>query len=152
MEETGNVTAVEGAMAHVRLLRSATCDRCGACGMGKRPEITVAVPNTAGARPGDVVRLAVEDRSVLRAAAAAYAVPLLALIAGYAIVSAVLGWLGVGRFREGLAIAAGFLSLLPAYRWIRTYDRRFGGRVTPRMVEVVRGTGREAETPDPPGC
>jgi len=152
MEETGIVTGVQGRMARVRLMRQATCDRCGICGIGQRPEIEVEVPNSAGARPGDQVRLAVESGAVLRAAVAAYVVPLAAWLAGYLLLSAILGVTGVGRFREALAIAGGFLCLGLSYFWIRSYDRRAGDRFVPRMIEVVSPEDGRQEPPKAPGC
>ena len=137
MEENGTVIAVEGDRARVRLLRRATCDKCGMCGMGQHPEIVVEVTNSAQARPGDEVRLAVESGNVLRAAGAAYVVPLAALFGGYLLTRFVLGSLGVDDPREGMSIAGGFLALVLSYYWLRSFDRRSGDRFSPRMVAVI---------------
>lgn len=147
MEESGTVVALEGGTARVRLLRRATCDKCGMCGMGQRPEVVVEVPNTAGAAPGDEVRLRVEDSSLLRAAFVAYLVPLLALIAGFLLVNRLLLAAGV-RGRELPAIAGGFLACALSYLYVRSYDRRTGRRFVPIMVEVVSRAG----APPREGC
>lgn len=148
MEETGIVTGLDGNMARVRLLRRATCEKCGMCGMGGRPEVVVEVANTAGAAPGDEVRLRIEDDRILRAAAAAYLVPLLALVAGYLLTNGLLIAVGV-RGREPLSIAGGFLAFGLSYLWVRSYDRRAGRRFLPVMVAVV---SRAGGPPPPEGC
>lgn len=150
MEEVGLVVETDGGMARVRLMRRATCDKCGICGIGRAPEIVVEVPNTIGARPGEAVRLAMESGSLLRAAAAAYLVPLLALLAGYLVLSAFLARLGMAAGREAFAIAGGFACLALSYLWLRSYDRRRGDRLTPRMIAVVEPPAASGEPPEPP--
>ncbi|MGQ9779058.1 MAG: SoxR reducing system RseC family protein [Bacillota bacterium] len=138
MEEVGLVVETNGGMARVRLVRRATCDKCGICGIGRAPEIVVEVPNTINARPGDAVRLVMEGGNLLRAAAAAYLIPLFCLLGGYLLARAALARIGAtSSLAEFLAVVTGFLCLGLSYLWLRAYDRRRGDRLTPRMVAVV---------------
>ena len=151
MEETGTVVGVEGRIARIRLLRQATCNKCGMCGIGQHPEIVVEVPNTAGAGPGDAVRLAIESGSVLRAAVVVYVIPLLVAILGYLAVSFLAGPAGLGAYRETLGIIGAAVGLILSFVWVASYDRKAGDRFTPKMLEVVNRT--EAEQPaEPPQC
>lgn len=150
MEEIGTVVAVEGGTAKIRLLRRGTCEKCGMCGMGQHPEVVVDVPETIGAKPGDRVVLAVEGRNVMRAALAAYAVPVLALLLGYPVSAALLRAAGVTRFHEALSIVGSFLFCAASFFWVRSYDRRAGGRFEPRMLRIAEGS--EEPLPPPQGC
>ncbi len=146
MEETGTVIGIEGRIARVRLTRKATCDRCGACGMGKQPEIVVEIPNSAGAKPGDEVRIAIASGRMLQAAAAVYLVPILALFAGYLLSAVILRRLGFGR-SETPAIVGGFLAFALSFLWIRHFGRRSGDRFTPEMISVIPAEDREPAPP-----
>lgn len=138
MEELGIVIAVDGRMARVRITRRASCEKCGQCGeWGNRAEMILEIPNQAQARPGDTVRLIMKDGSVLRAAIAAYGVPLAAMIAGYVLADQLLSMVGLDKGREGLAIVSGLLLLGTSYLWLRSYDRRSRDRFAPRMAGIV---------------
>ncbi|MCL6615263.1 MAG: SoxR reducing system RseC family protein, partial [Firmicutes bacterium] len=104
----------------------------------------------AGRNPPSPQRMSSVARVPLRAAAAAYLVPLLALLAGYLVLSAFLARLGMAAGREAFAIAGGFACLALSYLWLRSYDRRRGDRLTPRMIAVVEPPAASGEPPEPP--
>ena len=151
MEETGTVVEVEGRIAKIRLLRQATCNKCGMCGIGQHPEIVVEVPNTIGAGPGDAVRLAVESGNVLRAAVVVYVIPLLVAILGFLIASYLAGPVGLPAYRETLGIVGAAVGLILSFIWVASYDRRAGDRFTPKMLEVVSRASAE-QPAEPPQC
>ena len=136
MEETGTVVEVEGRIAKIRLLRQATCNKCGMCGIGQHPEIVVEVPNTIGAGPGDAVRLAIESGNVLRAAVVVYVVPLLVAILGFLLASYLAGPAGFPAYREALGIAGAAVGLILSFVWVASYDRQSRGSL---HAENARG-------------
>lgn len=136
MQELGIVTAVHGSLADVRINRTTACATCGKChGFDENQQLIVKARNTAGAAVGDAVRLELEGVNVVRAAAVVYGLPLLGLLLGFVIGSAIrapsgqalTGWLG------GL----GFVLALVFVAW---YDRRLrkAGVGQPVIVEVFR--------------
>lgn len=133
-------------------MRQATCDKCGICGIGQRPEIVVEMPNTAGAVPGDVVRVAIASGSLLRAAAVAYLIPLAALIGGYLLAGLLLGRILAGRVLEAAAIGTGFAVMALSYFWLRAYDRRARSRYTPVMAAILDREDGAPGAAKPPGC
>jgi sigma-E factor negative regulatory protein RseC len=115
------VVGVEGDDIWLRSLvhQCETCADAGSCGIGKRPPPLQRLPNTVGARPGDVVIVTVASGAVLRAATLAYLLPLvLALIAA-----------ALGLRLGGDAAALGGLvgGLLVGWLVARRWGRRQGG-------------------------
>jgi len=79
------------------------CANCGLCDTAKT--VTAAAVNTIGAKPGDTVIVRTESSVILRAAAAAYLLPLAALLFGCIIAAA------FGLSQNGTVIA-GILGLI----------------------------------------
>jgi sigma-E factor negative regulatory protein RseC len=132
IEEFAIVVAVDGGFAEVEPQRRATCDHCGAkgaCGtslidrfLGRRP-LRLRVENGIAARVGERVILGVADAVLLRAAVAAYLVPLIGLILGAALALAVaerLAWPGDDLWSLG----GGLLGLVLSFRWVAHDSRR----------------------------
>ena len=89
LEEYGEVTAVQGSMAHVKFVRTSACGRCHACGMlANQNDITIQVVNELDAAVGDQVGVSIRIKKALGASALAYVFPLFMLMLGV-----LLGWL-----------------------------------------------------------
>lgn len=136
MQELGIVVAVHGSVADVRINRTTACATCGKChGFDENQQLLVHARNSAGATVGDAVRLELEGVSVLRAAAIVYGLPLLGLLLGFIVGSAV-------RAPSGQALTGWFggLGFLLALAFVGWYDRRLraAGKGQPVIVEVFR--------------
>ena len=86
MHEEGCISAVNGGMAEVRVVRGTACDGCassGACKtLGGGKEMVVEAINAAGAGIGDRVRIEIPSSSVAWMAFMVYLIPVLALVLG----------------------------------------------------------------------
>lgn len=132
----GTVTAVDGEHATIRIDESG-CGRCaeaGGCGgnsLGKllcSPPRTFCVPNPGRISVGERVRIGVADGSVGRSAFHAYAIPLLAVLAG-ALSGSALG-------DEFGAIGGAALGLLVGWLGLRRAQRR--GQRDARLRPSIR--------------
>ena len=126
IEEEGTVIAVQGDYAQVQTQRRSGCGQCvaqDACGtsllerfFGRRAVALTAL-NPVQAVVGERVLVGVSEQGLLRAALAAYLVPILALLAG-----AMLGD-ALGGERADLASTLGaILGLALALLWLRSYS------------------------------
>jgi sigma-E factor negative regulatory protein RseC len=94
-----------------------------------------AIPNEHNLRVGERVVVGVEDGALVRAAAAAYALPLLLLFAG----GLTAKWSGGGDGPAALAAVSGLLlGFVVAHLWARRLGRR--GVLTPRFVRRAAAT------------
>jgi sigma-E factor negative regulatory protein RseC len=110
IRESGAVTASADGRASVRPRSREACPRCAAgegCGAGlnawllsDRLDLVDCIYDDGPPQPGETVTMEIEDRSLLIAAALAYGLPLLGLLAG-----AVLARLG-GMGEPGAVLAA----------------------------------------------
>ena len=83
MIEPGIVTKIEGQTAYVLFKRTSACGSCKACGMLKdMSEIIVDVPNSLGAKEGDLVSVEFSSANSLKSSLVAYLCPLFFLIGG----------------------------------------------------------------------
>lgn len=114
MEETATVLRGDGTHAWVRTRGSTGCATCASgrgCGAGTlarmfRPRSSaLRVADPLGVRPGDEVVIGVEEGMVLAAAAVAYLLPLLLLLAG------TLAGSGLSGGGESGALIGGMLGL-----------------------------------------
>ena len=147
IEEEGLVVALSGVRAEVETRRASGCGGCtadGACStsllnrlLGRRPVRLLAL-NRAGAEVGDRVVVGVDESALLRAALAAYLVPILALLAGAML----------GRFltdgAESGSLLGGSVGLLVAFAWLRRDSGRLGGNPAGRPVVLRRKGGAVA--------
>ncbi|MCF7983575.1 MAG: SoxR reducing system RseC family protein [Thiohalocapsa sp.] len=149
IEQQAIVIACRNDVADVEAVRASSCGACsvnGACGtslldrvLGRRP-LRLSVPNGIGARVGDRVIIGVPEAALLRAAVAAYLVPLLGLIAG-AIAGQEVGMLLGG---EGAAAAASLLGgiggFAAALQWVRGHSHKLAEDPQYRAVLLRRET------------
>lgn len=117
--ETGHVRALQGHWIQVETLRRSACQQCAVrsgCGQGllsslpsgKRHYVSVNIARlTDKPRIGDLVELAIDERTVLAGALLVYGVPLLLMLAG-AILARLAGqaeWLAIAGAAGGLLLA-----------------------------------------------
>lgn len=84
-EEEGEVIAVEGNQAKVRVMRSPACDSCSThktCGLLGEGETVLTALNTVGASKGQRVRVSLKVEGEVKASFILYLVPLAGLVAG----------------------------------------------------------------------
>lgn len=118
MEQTVKVGRLlpDGMAEVIRVRESACsgdCHKCSGCGAAQQTML-LTVKNPIGARPGDLVVVSSESKSVLKAAAVLYMLPLLLFLVGYL--------LGESLWQSGGV--SGVVGLLLGFGLIKLYDRR----------------------------
>lgn len=126
IEEQGAVVARSGGSVRVRIQRRNACGTCAvqnACGtsfleryVGRRA-VELSALNQANAAVGDQVVIGIPEQSLLKAAAAAYLTPILALLAG-ALMGETLG----GNYADAASLLGALLGLALAMIWQRRYS------------------------------
>ncbi len=120
IEQIGIVVSEEDEnLAKVWFRRHSICEACGQC---RGPNERIAkISNPIGAREGDWVLVTMGDKSVLRAAAAIYVLPIIFLILGYHF-----------SFRiwqvEWVGIVGGIISMAIVFLAIRFWDKRLADK------------------------
>lgn len=140
LRETGRVIEVSGTMAKVTITRRSSCESCGACGIGAKPEIDFMLPNHIGARVGDSVVIEMRPKALFKAAFLVYTFPLAALIIGFLLGQKIGALKGMASSQaELIGIGSGFLFLILAFITLRWLDRLriFGSDLQPQLVAVV---------------
>lgn len=138
------VVAVEGGTAWLEPEPTASCGGClslSACGAkGDTGARMVArrfpMPNQYGLRPGERVMVGLPGRTVLRASATAYALPLAGMLAGGLLAQA----LGAGDGLGAVLLLGGLASGLGLTRIVAGRLDADGG-LAPRFLHRVAGSG-----------
>jgi len=136
--------------AWVKTVRSSACESCSSrdsCrpGGNDKSQVVEAI-NTAGARVGDRIQLAIHTGSVLKAMSLLYLFPIVCMLAG-----GLLGeWAGA-KFGANTSVAAAltaFAGLALSFIIVRFLGQRMGNNEAyrPRIIRVL---GHES-TPAPP--
>lgn len=140
LREIGRVIEVSGTMAKVMITRHSSCESCGACGIGAKPEIEFMLKNVIGAQVGDGVIIEIRSHALFKAAFLVYIIPLVALIIGFLLGQRIGALQGMTPSQaELIGIGSGFLLLVLAFIGLRQLDRRrfFGSDLQPQLVAVV---------------
>ncbi len=116
MERTGEVTAVTGQWLEVTFCRPADCEKCQACRGGQK---TVAIRVKGTAKVGDSAVVQMSMRTIAKASAIAYALPVAGLFAGLALGE----WLLPTENSLG-GILGGAVGLLAALLAIRMTEKK----------------------------
>lgn len=143
MKESGTVIEVKNGIASVEVARSAACEHCKACHLGRDAQIMVAeAQNDAQAEVGDKVYIELEQKIILGAAVIVYIIPLLFLIIGYLIGSNLANWLGVS-YNEEIGVAFGFSLLALSYIIVWYINKRLSITRTfePKLTEIIKKSG-----------
>lgn len=146
MKQTGVVTAVSGKKATVRFTRSDACGHCNACFRLGGNEADIEIENSLGAKTGDIVAIELHGKSVFKASAIVYGIPVIALVAGAAIGSI---WGELYTALAAVLFAAGSFFIL------RALEPKFSrmNEFKPRMTDIItqedsKGETDNAQTPD----
>ncbi|MCL2397902.1 MAG: SoxR reducing system RseC family protein [Defluviitaleaceae bacterium] len=134
MGEVGKVIKLEGNTAVVVHQRSAACATCKMCARGESDnEMIMRAENLCGADVGDFVEIELKEGALMKAVGIAYGIPLVAMIAGFAMGYAIAG--------ETAAFVAGIILMGLTYLVIRMMEknRKATGGYTPVAVRKVDG-------------
>lgn len=124
METIGIVVATEGQFAQVKTTRHASCNRCGACGLGVTgSDVVVNANNVIGAKAGDQVILEMRTDHVMKAAFYGYIIPLLFFVIGIVAGHLLTRMINPEAQTAVPAIIGGFGLLCLSYVFLRYYDR-----------------------------
>ncbi|MBK1705737.1 SoxR reducing system RseC family protein [Halochromatium glycolicum] len=147
IEENAVVVAAEAGIIEVEIHRRASCNACSArsgCGvslldrvLGRRPQRLV-LANKLDARVGDEVVIGIPEGALLKAAVAAYMLPLLGLLSGGIIGDLLVNDASVG---EALPLLGGLIGLGIGLLGTRFYSRRLAADPQWRAVLLRRVTG-----------
>jgi sigma-E factor negative regulatory protein RseC len=157
IEENAVVISSEAGIVEVEIRRRSSCNACSArsgCGvslldrvLGRRPQRLVA-PNKLGVGPGDEVVIGMPEGALLKAAVAAYMIPLAGLLGG-----AIIGdlMLGAEAASETLPLLTGLAGLVLGFLVTRLCSRRLATDPRWRAVLLRRASqGLSVGLPESP--
>ena len=128
------LSCTENGMAQVACLRqsacSGDCHKCSGCG-AVRETMILRAENPIGARPGDLVVVKSETKTVMKAVGAFYVAPLLLFFLGYLLGSL---W-SLGGLVSGLGFLVGIALAV-------VYDRKVAQKEN--VIYTITGFGEEA--------
>lgn len=136
-EEVGTVIETWGNMARVLVKRNLACDYCSSrsCCASLRGDLKrVDISNVIGVREGQLVKIGISPKAVLKASFILYMVPILALIIG-----AMLGDnLGL-RHNEIWSVSMGIGFFVGSYLVIKALSRPFENKAeyVPVVTEIL---------------
>lgn len=139
MKECGVVVELIKDKAVVNVKRQSACGHCKACELGStdQKEINITAKNDIGAKINDNVNLLIESPDILKAAIIVYLVPLIALIVGIAIPTAITKIMGIDG--EVISIITGLICTGISFLYVRSKDKKLEKtkKYEPRIVEVL---------------
>jgi len=140
MLEVGIVDKVNDKRGTAKVVfdRKSACDKCRMCltASGEKMKVYVEVKNTLGAKVGDKVGIAMNDRFVLKAAFIVYIIPVILVGIGLAIFRGFSDLLLLAVVAGGLVVGAAIGILVD--RLIRKK-----GTFSPTMVEIYHDSPAE---------
>lgn len=158
LEAYATVQAVEPGYAWVESERQSACGgcassmHCGVSALGKsigRQRVTVRLRDPLGVRPGDAVIIGVSEARLLGVAAAAYLVPLVAMVVCALVGSAISGADAAPPLGAAIGLTGSFVFL-----WFRRLgrSRTEGGQpvILRRHTDLDRAIANPMTKGDPP--
>jgi sigma-E factor negative regulatory protein RseC len=138
MREQGIVTRViPPDVVEISLPASEACGRCGACHPDAEGRVGIEAVAVSGVKIGDAVEIEISTGGVVKTSFMVYLLPIVFLIAGYMLGSALTDFFSISVPGETGGIL-GALFLLTASFWVvRRYDRHIRSRGTLR-ARVIR--------------
>ena len=131
MERTGEVTDVRGEFLEITFCRPSDCEKCHAC-MGGQSQTKLVVRGEA--RKGDAAVVEMPVKSVMKASAIAYVMPLVGLMAGMFAGAALVP---SNRDIGGLAGAGIGLAVSVAVLLLTERKRKNDPQWQPRLLRVI---------------
>src|SRR5690554_212440 len=143
MIEIGRVIDINNGKATIKIERHSLCSKCtNNCQLAgsnhERKELEVKLDNVVAARKGQLVKLEIEEKSLVLSSIIVYIIPLIGLILGYFAGTGIAPDT-VSEYREYFGIAGSLVLLLISFLCVRYLDRVIGrkGKFQPRLVEIV---------------
>ena len=141
MTEYGQVIAVDGEFATVRIGRNSACGSCGKCGMTEQQKhVDFFAANVASAKVGDRVEIELPEVNTTKLAFVGYILPLLPALA--ALLLAWADWLAILLFFVGYAIGFAVVALLDKAKKHKWTEQA----TVVRVVGGAQGSTEQAET------
>jgi sigma-E factor negative regulatory protein RseC len=143
MGEEGKIIGWAGGKILVEIPRTASCSHCRICRQGEDQSKMILELDPPGVVDiGDRVHLELEGKRVLEAAGIVYGLPILGIVGGALLGSALTAEAGS---REVLTLIGSGIGLVVGLGVARLLDRIWGGkgRFEPRVVRVRRESGDE---------
>ena len=137
MIQTGKVVAVKGSQIQVCFQRPEMCAHCKMCETGLKEDDTVITLN-GRADPGDTVDVYLPEKQLLRHTAAAYLIPLFALLLGLLLSNLL-------KLSEALQAVTALVLTCLGLLCVRLYDRFLSENknALPSIVAVHPGSEQE---------
>ena len=135
MERIGEVTAVRGEWLEITFCRPADCEKCNACHGGQKQTILTL---KGQAQPGDAAVVEMPTDTFMQASALAYALPLVCLMAGMFLGSALFP--AQSDLAGGIGAAAG-LVVSTAVLKLTEQRRRQNPRWQPQLTRIIPKEG-----------
>ncbi|MDZ7271456.1 MAG: SoxR reducing system RseC family protein [candidate division KSB1 bacterium] len=126
MREYGQVVAVDGDRAQVKVVRGDKCGECQVCRAFGEGGGIMEARNRIGAAVGDLVEVEVSPKTVVGHSMLLFIVPLVFLMLGY-VLGRALPWPATGG-AEMRGILGAFLFLTLSFFLVRAYDRWYARR------------------------
>jgi sigma-E factor negative regulatory protein RseC len=147
IEQQGTVVGLDEQTVSVRIGASAGCPTCDAgrgCGAGifgrllRRSPVEVEIPNTLGARQGEMVTVGIPEQEFLRLLFQLYFLPLVSGLAGAVVGHYLAGLLGAGEtMTDAITFIAGACCGGLALWLTRRSPPELRGRMNLRLVRTV---------------
>jgi positive regulator of sigma E activity len=122
--EEGEVVAVHGDSATVRLRANESCEKCGLCTRVSDTEMLIEALHERAVHVGEKVTIAVRPGIVFTSSLILYIFPLVGMVAGYYAGKSIVSLLHLGLKGELFPAVISFLFLFLSFVPIRIYDRK----------------------------
>lgn len=127
MEKIGKVVSTNGNKAKLEIRRASACgEKCGSCSGGCSSTGTfIEAENSIMARPGQMVKIEVETKIVMKSAFLAYIFPLFMLITGIVSGSYIYKSFDFNISSEVFSLLLGVFFMVISYAIIKRIDKNY---------------------------
>lgn len=138
MEQIGFVRKVTNNNIEVEVRRISGCgENCKGCGSSCNvPNHVVILPNTVGAKEGDLIEIKGETKNLLKYTMIVYMIPFAMLLIGIITSMNILKNMDIANY-EPLSFLFGLISLGIGYLFVKLIDRSIGKREND-TIKIVR--------------
>ena len=131
MERTGEVTSVQGEWLEITFCRPADCEKCNACHGGQKQTVLTL---KGKAQLGDAAVVEMPTNTFMQASLIAYALPLVCLLAGMLLGSALFP--ASSDLAGGIGAVAG-LGISSAALYLTEKRRRHDPKWKPQLTQII---------------